>query len=143
MKLIKANRTQVQSLGRNQSSLTGEESAVPAAFAAAGDALGSIGESARRIVDMRTKREGQQYSLLVSKGEKAFVEEYAGRDQIAVEDIPKDLRTPEMDLQQTVPSASILPKMYEQAMGRLVEEASYIVTNGKARQEQLTQRQSD
>jgi len=138
MRLAKVQRQSVQSLGRQNVNLTGVDDSAAAGLQAAASALGGLAESAAKISQIQSEREGQQYSLMVVKAEQAVDEFIGGREQIPVNEVPSDLRTPEMEMKQTVPTASIYPQLYEQGVGSVIEQGSYIVSNEAARQKQKT-----
>lgn len=132
MRIIRAQRTGVQSLGRQAPGTTGYEGEVKVAEAITGAAVTAIETAGEYFIErqqIRTDRQIQQAKLYSQKSDNEFWERWGDREFFDVDELPKEVVTDGMRVKGRVMSAEVLPQMYQNHMELSLGESSKIIEN--------------
>lgn len=124
----------VQSLGRR--TITGREGDVDriTGLTSAGTSIADSLYKYKKEQDaIQLKRQRQQYGLKNQKDESSFWNQYGGKEFFNVEDLPEGVVTEGMKIKGRVPSAEVLPKMYNDYMSKSIKENSLIIEDESGR----------
>ena len=156
MKINKAISLGVQSLGRQDPSLTrsaGKGAAIAEAVSGVQQGLITTAnvllqvdakleadrEKAKRqreksiriwrgLGELSAKREMQQSDILLADTERTLTDQYSGLSHIPMNMIPGELQTPEMQNRGSIPKSEIYPQIYDYTMKQAMEQGKGLIS---------------